>query len=475
MRKQVPLREIAEVGEYRASWAIPSRQGGEITMDGELDLLVDRPPRAYVFGEVPGTYTNADGNRSASFPQSYAAGHVQGRLLNGDHVILADTRVNIMFPDRASLNARAALVGHDAPPSGEWSVARIEVQIEGLDAIAGVRPIKSVTAPFQYPEDKRYLDWSWTATGEPDSTQTWADREAEVELRFYNSFSAADPFAFRVSFSPVVNIRLNRPVSLEDVFEDWIEPFRRIVALATGRRERLTYLALELTGEGGTAEFQVFGHGLHQEPYASDHASARSIRPAFGLAGDDESLLSLIRNWQAMSTSHHPLLETYGALIYAEDGHPRSRLLLLLQAIEGLNGYETREVFAARSETHSIKRQEVIDIASQCLDQSGRKFLRDHLSRRPPESLESALTRVLKDAPVDVTDDLHRSRLLSGYESAVAGLRDVRNALAHGRKGFEGADLQEVVEPLEGVVRAHLLRNLGCSAEAQERAQRRER
>lgn len=190
------------------------------------------------------------------------------------------------------------------------------------------------------------------------------------------------------------------------------------------------------------------------------------------MAGEHESLLSLVRRWQGLSRAHHPLLETYGSLIYAQDRHPRSRLLLLLQALEGLNGYETQEEFAARSERHTTMRDEVLEMANARLDASARRFLKDHLAKRPPESLESALSRVLKAAPADVVDDMYRSRLLSSYESAVAGLRDVRNALAHGRKGYDADELQEVVEPLEGVVRAHLLRVLGCSIETQDRAQR---
>ncbi len=188
-------------------WTIPSREGADITLEGDLELIADRPPLAHAYGEIPGTYSpGGSGERVASFPQSYPGGLVRGHLLNGQHVLLVDTTIDVIFPDRAVLHARAALVGRAPAPEGDLLIAKVKAQVEALDAVTAIPPIRRTEVPMQVPAGTRHLDWSWEAYGQPDSTQTWADAGAAVEIRFLNTYSAADWYAFRVTFSPVVLI-----------------------------------------------------------------------------------------------------------------------------------------------------------------------------------------------------------------------------------------------------------------------------
>jgi hypothetical protein len=46
--------------------------------------------------------------------------------------------------------------------------------------------------------------------------------------------------------------------------------------------------------------------------------------------------------------------------LHARDQHPRPRFLLLLQAIEGTHGHETKASFAKRQKKHTGARDEVI-------------------------------------------------------------------------------------------------------------------
>ena len=57
--------------------------------------------------------------------------------------------------------------------------------------------------------------------------------------------------------------------------------------------------------------------------------------------------------------------------------------------------------------------------------------------------------------------------------NAYDALRLIRNDLANGTCGYVLQAVQDVAEPLEGVVRAHMLRILGCSIQAQQRDQER--
>lgn len=163
--------------------------------------------------------------------------------------------------------------------------------------------------------------------------------------------SAPEGFFYRVTFSPVVLIKLTTPIPLEHALSDWIEPLRRIVSLSTGRQEPVTYLAVGTTPseDADRQPLQVYGSGIQQQPFASRANDIRVIHRSFQVSPNDMSLLDLLRAWQKLRDDHHPLLETYADMMHAPTQHPRSQLLLLLQALEGLHGHETQQGYATRS------------------------------------------------------------------------------------------------------------------------------
>lgn len=483
MADGVPLSMLLEPGEYRVEWQLPTLAGGTVTLQGDLELWPDRPPRGNVFGDVPVKWETAGVGGLASFPQIYEASTIVGRLLNGFTVVLFDAVIEIWITEHAVLHARAALVGREPVSGDPVHVARIDVQVEGLDAITGIGPIGKVNIPIKRDDGQRYLDWSWEAVGNPDSTQTWVDRDAEVELQFYSSVTAPEAFFFRVTFSPVIWITPSQPISFDEVFSEWVEPLRRIVSLATGRKEQVTYLAVRLAaGHGESRLFQVFGTGLKQEPYSSRGNDMLKVERSFRLSPEDMSLLDLLRRWQQLRAEHHPLLETYGSMMFAPEQHPRSRLLLLLQALEGMHGHENVADFAERVTRHKDRRASALAEAGKTLSAEALAFLKAHLSRRPPSSLQQVLSETLKAVPVDITEDLGRSALMTEVmvdmrkpTNSYDALRLVRNDLAHGTRGYDAQAVDEVAQLLDGVVRAHMLRILGCSEDAQRRDQERRR
>jgi hypothetical protein len=362
---------------------------------------------------------------------------------------------------------------------------KLGVQVEGIDAITGIAPIQKVKIPLGKKEGQRYLDWSWEAVGNPESTQAWSDETAEVELQFYSSVTAPEGFFFRVVFSPIVLVTFAEPMDFNQAFTHWVEPLRRIVALSTGRKERITYLSVNVRdpdNDEGELEFQVFGTALHQAPFSSRGNDVLKVERAFFISPEDMSLLALLRRWQVLIDEHHPLLETYASLMFAPDQHPRSHFLLLIQAIEGLHGFETRENFDQRVSAHSGRRGLVISEATELLSPTTMKFLRKYLMKRPPNSLDSAIDAILAGVPVDVTPALEKTDLIMEMmgdnrapKRVAEALRFIRNDLAHGTRGYDARKLHDVVELLDSVVRAHLLRILGCSEDAQKRTQERQR
>lgn len=478
----VPLHQILEPGEYRAQWEVPDQSGKTLLLDGDLEIKADRPPRGYVNGDLAAWEAVGEG-RHAAFPQVYEAGIVRGKLLNGMTVVLLDTRVSVWISERAILDTPAALVGRDDELAQGNLVAALEVQVRGIDAMSAIAPIARVQLPVSS-AGTRYLDWKWGADGNPDSTQVWADENAEVKLKFYSSVSAPEGFFYRVTFSPVVLIKLAEPISLERALDDWIEPLRRIVSLSTGRQEPITYLAAGAAAASDVDHqpFQVFGSGVQQQPFASRANDIRTIHRSFQVSPQEMSLLDLLRAWQRLGDEHHPLLETYGDMMYAPQQHPRSQVLLLLQALEGLHGHETQGKYATRSATHTTERDSAILELTGKISAAAMRFIKSNLARRPATSLDQVLRETIAGLPKDLTPEIAATRLVVAAmsdprkpNSSYDALRIIRNDLAHGSRGYPAADIDQVARLLDRVVRAQLLRLLDCPDKVVERELDRDR
>jgi hypothetical protein len=303
-----------------------------------------------------------------------------------------------------------------------------------------------------------------------DFKQEWSDADASMSLTYYGSFRSFDPYAFSMGFSPVLSCELAEAVSLHQLLDDWINPLRRVDSIGTGRSEEITYLTVyPVTGEEAKHKGQLFGSGITQEPYESSREEIDKIKAALRLKSDGVSLLELLRTWHKLASVHHPLLETYGSMLHARDQHPRSRFLLLLQAIEGTHGHETKASFAKRQKKHTEAREEVIALAKDVLDDKQLKFLERTLSKRPPGGLEPAINWLANKLPGNVKAQLDATPLIATAKTAPTSaknapdaLRIIRNDLAHGTKGYEAYELHPVVKVLEQMVRAHALELLGC-------------
>lgn len=470
-------------GKYQVVWTLPTTGGATVQLPGDVSLQPDLPPRGSARGEALTLFeVPVPGIKYASFPQSLTADLVVGQAVNGFWVALFDVQIEVWIGDQISLLARAALAGRQPWPSDGTDIAAFDLQIEGLDAIAGAHPILSTGFPSLTPGTDEHLTGSWEATANPASTQMWSDADTTIALRFPWSMSPPNGFFFRVTFSPVLEVTLSTPIGLDDVFRLWVEPLRRIVSLGTSRQEKLTYVTVQASGQAEEGPwFQVFGTAIHQAPYSSDSNVRIQAQPSFLLSPLDMSPLLMLRRWQAQASEHHPLLETYAAMMYATAQHPRNRLLLLLQALEGLDDFHRRELYETRSAQLRERRQAVIDEAeTNGLDPESIKFLKETLPRRPFTGLDSSLRRTLASLPVDLGTQLEESDLFREVRagphtptSALDALRMVRNDLAHGVRGYGTHALSVVADLLEHAVRAHLLRLLGCTDDTLERELRR--
>jgi hypothetical protein len=463
MTRKAALKLSFAPDDYLATWQLPSPNGGTFAAHGALTVAASKPPKATAHGDFDGQLERLAGG-AIGFPQHADAPVITGSLSNGANVVLVDARVSYWFPDRAIIHAAAAIITLADVGSGEALFEQFDIQVGGLDAIAGVAPIKNTTFP------RKGAAGTWAAELAPDFKQEWVDPGATVGLTYYGSFRSFDPYAFSMGFSPVAFGRLEQPVPMSQLLDEWIYPLRRVVSIATGRPEEITYLTIyPTTGDKSEVKGQVFGSGITQEPYESSRDEIEKIKSPLRLKSDGVSLLDVLRTWQKLKLVHHPLLETYGSMLHAHDQHPRSRFLLLLQAIEGTHGYETRASFAKRQKKHTEDRDEVVALTNDSLDAKQQKFLERNLGKRPPGGLEPAINWLAKKLPGDVKEQLEAAPLIAttmaapvSAKNAADALRIIRNDLAHGTKGYDAYQLLQVVEVLERVVRAHALELLGC-------------
>lgn len=479
--KQVPkaLALTYEPDEYLCTWSVPDGNGGWLKLPGSVDARVNRPPRGQVYGNVPlHDSSTTPGLTAFDFPQRIELPALRASLANGGTLILLDAEVLYWSPGSGHVTGSAALLGKGSglfemmkgtvEPAEQPAprVSRARVQIAALDAVGGTAPISRVANPALPGAPKG----QWTAHTNPDADVEWTSNGAMLRVGYTGRMRVMDAFEFSLRFSPVATLQLAEGVTLRELVDEYVEPLRRIIAIATGRSRDLTYLAVGVDGETGW--FQVFGSGITQEPYESSSNAVRDVFTAVRAHTDELSLLDLINRWRLLHANHHPLIETYGSMLHGADQHPRSRFLLLIQALEGMHGAETREQFDQRAANHTERREAVLaklmDLTDEGLSTQDRRFIKDNLQKRPSSSLESALVSMAKALPVNGLDALASTALVQGLRasgratSTSDALRHVRNDLAHGNRGYEFHELDEVVSVLERIVRGHALRLLGC-------------
>lgn len=489
------LKPILETGDHSCTWLVPGLNGADcIRLSGTLDVQPNRPPTGTGWGEVPMKYyESGTGSVGASSPQSRAVGVVEGHLISGVSITLLDAVLEVWAPERLHLSAAAAVIGAHRPagwptgqpptPSTEPSephFTSVRLQIEGLDEIAGIAPLKSFTFP------QSGLNGTWSIEGQPDSAQAWTDEEAVVELEFSGSASIGDPYRFRMGFSPVCTITAT-PANLQSWLSDWVQPLRGLCCLLTGQRREISFwtaslAALDAIGpESDPPDVQsrygqVFGTALTQELFESDYATLRRGHSSVRLHSDGVSLLSLLRAWQLLAAEQHPLIDTYTSFLSARSQLPRSRFLLIVQALEGAYGTAHRAKLARASAAYAGKRDKAIATAKGELDVATFRFVKANLSREPRASLDTALRAHFQPFPT-LRSELGASKLVSELaddprtdkhpESAV---RVARNRLAHGAGSFTHETLTECSDILERLTRCLLLELLGLDRELVERA-----
>lgn len=468
------LKLTLEPDDYLCNWLFPDGQGGTVKVPGAITLgRADTQPRGTAFGDgVPQTAdTEIGGLPAYGFPQHATYPVLRAELDSNHSVTLLSVSVETWFAGRALIYAAAAMVGlYDTTDDGQ--ITGLRLQVTGLDAAWGNAPVRSVTMPQQPGGDTEYgvkvnLD-----------KQAWKDDQAELSLSYIASAHLGDAYEYGFTFGPLLTVTLAAPTPLLDAVHTWVTPVQRLMELASGKGESITFLqAIGKNGVGVDSRWQVFGSGIDQRPYDSNRIRIMETKSALNLHGDGDSLLALVRAWNTHDADGHPFLETFAKdLRWLKDQPPRAQVLTLCQAVEGAHDHTHAADVEQQQTQYTEKRPAVLDAikAAGIFHGKDRKFVKGGIPPRAPSNLRTPLHWTASVAPGDLPARAAAIALVAektpkeNGSDWSDGIRVVRNDLSHGRT-IPRDKLRPLAKLLTRHLRVHTLTLLGASAKVADR------
>jgi hypothetical protein len=465
-----------EPREYMCTWHLPkavqdSDEDQLVDVLGVIDLGVRRNPTALFQGVLP--YASVNG--VAEFPQTNDFDCLTGTLSSGIHVALINGQTSYWLQNGGGANGAFAVLSTTPFEHNKYrKYQSIELQIDGLDAIFDTPP---TSIAFRKPINDH--DEEYIINIPPQNYLEWKNQGTQMRLGYAGRLRP-DRFNFRTSFAPHLRIDLDEPISLVDWWLQWVVPLCDILEVINGKPLDIMYLLAFEDKDAASPKRradQVFRYDIRQDCIKIDEKRFNHTRAIVNLKQDDINLLNLIAKRRELEASRHPLIETYRSNAVSDDQHPRSRFLLLIQALEGLYGYEHKGEYQQRSERYAEKREAVLKQIETEIGSEDFKFLRKNLLRKPTSGLVGALSATIQTLPGDIQTQIDnneivaqvRSRCENTKISSAEALTKVRNSLSHGSSAYDPNDLEKICAILHKIVRAEILRVLELPDVARER------
>lgn len=157
-----------------------------------------------------------------------------------------------------------------------------------------------------------------------------------------------------------------------------------------------------------------------------------------------------------------------------------------------MHGYENKAEHSKKLDEHRARKSQLISKLEQLkqgdrdlsqgpgdalrLTREDLRFLRKNLSNSPRSNVETVFTQTAARLSFNALEMLEKTTLIRSFleadesQTAASALRQIRNDLSHGNKGYDVTQIAEVVDILEHMVRANALRILGCPESVIDRA-----
>ena len=456
-----------EPREYMCTWHLPkatqnTSEDQLVDVPGTIDLTGRHHPTASFQGILP--YASDSGG--ARFPQTNNFNCLTGTLPSGIHVALLNGQMSYWFHNNGGAKgAFAVLSTRPFEHDNYRKYQSIELQIDGLETIVDVAP-----TAIEFTKRTDEHDESYKISIPIRNSLDWNNQEAQIRLGYAGRLRP-DRFNFRTSFAPYLRVDIEEPISLVDWWLQWIIPLCDLLEVINGKPLDIMYLLAfenkDATGPQRRAD-QVFRYDILQDCIKIDDNKFNHIKPVIDLREDGVNLLDLITKHRELKASRHPLIETYNINALSDDQHPRSRFLLLIQALEGLYGYEHKEEYQRRCEQYAEKRELFLERTKPAISQEDFKFLKKTLPHRPASGLVDALSAIFKTLPKVIQDQIDCSQIVIQTRnilddkrmSSADALTKVRNSLSHGSSAYDPNDLEEICSLLDKIVRAEIFRVL---------------
>jgi HEPN superfamily Apea-like protein len=454
---------------YPVEWRLDGK-----SIAGEVELLGNRPPTGSMYGEPEGLKAPSRG-----FPQDIDVGLFTGRLRMGQDIVFGDTQLSVWFPERSMVFGRWAIVGLGISSVREHRYSSMRLQITGFETLFGWAPIKHTTFPKDHAAGPK--DYGFAVVDDVESR--WADGTVEIAAEYAQRTSFMNPNQFDATFPPVMMLKSEAPLSVDEWVSEWAVPILRITAFTSGREQKMSWVTLHIDDpvESSSSKpdaarrrtAQLFGSGISQEPYAAQSPPFRTRDapiPLFMLANLGRSFVDLVRAWRTLETATNPFLELYGRMMFNPDLPQRARFLYLIQALEALHWTEHQADDEAAQLEYETLRQEALDLLRNAGTDQGRvRRIERAWPKRRRGALHSRLRELFAWIGQGPMEELRRltttetARRLSPDEtlSPEEIVARLRNELSHGGIKIDDVELRPWGDALDLVARTHLLRLLG--------------
>lgn len=469
-----------QLGEYLCTWNLPSGDGTTIGVQGNLILGSGHWPQGYAYGDIPFEFDmkNKKFSSTISFPQRREYERLTGTLTSGVEVELHNCMLTMSDIGQATLVGTAAVLSQESFSPGESRTYRtIQIQIEDMHLLADKRPLEAISLP-------RVSPFKYSATVNEKARVEWMTDEHSLRFGFNRTLKNLDFNEFRLLFSSVFTLESSQPLTALEWYSQWVEPLRELLSVAFGEPKNVDYVLGSKTDFGfRAAKDQLFGWRIAQEPQNTKSPDPRGPQTFIPLVSEDVDLLGLLLKLKELNDSGHPLIQTYSTLAVTHDQHPRARVLLSLQALEGAHGHRTKEQWDERVEKHQKTReavlsklQKVIDetVGDEQLTKNDLKFLKEKLLKFPPRGLAEALREVFNQLPEGVVEEFNKidslRQIVEGlgtpsFANTTQAIVEVRNDLSHGNVSYPSEDLHLLAKILDRIVRYEFLQTIGLDRE----------
>ena len=363
-------------------------------------------------------------------------------------------RLHVAFPGFTSERFRAATVyvsryGPHFTHVDELRFRKVEVQYDHLPEWAGITGFQEHSYEDEHGRQRYRFEF---VRPEPVVATT---ESGIVSVGFGFGYRGSVLREVSLSQSVSILIEVPEPLSFEDLYLRFIQPFRNLLTLATGKPNWTTNVEVRVENGSSSRPSQVFFRTGHCQPTAKKGLPLSDM--LFSLSDIGADFEVVVARWLSVAQDLDSVSNLFFGVQYSPEMYLEHQFLNLVQAAEV---YHRRRVGneALKRDEYKRRRKLVLESApSGC-----KQWLKGQLSNEP--HLEQRIKELTDETGAVL---LPLVREAGQFAKRVAR---TRNYLTHYNpqlrsRAVQDARLYELTRSLSFLIQACFLRELGLSAE----------